>query len=60
MSKGIWYLVGLVLVAGACSPVLEPTTARIDRGNPAVAQAGQDTSETYGWRGEGPAKRRLF
>jgi len=57
MSKHIWCLVGLVLVAAACSPVLEPKPD-VPFTN-AIQQPAQDTT-TYGWRGEGEHKRRLF
>jgi len=59
MSKHTWYLVGLVLLAAACSPVLEPKSVPFVPGH---VQAGpaQDSSQTYGWRGEGNKGRRLF
>jgi hypothetical protein len=44
MSKRTWYLIGLVLVAGACNPVLEPNYDAPAPTNDQVAQAAQDTT----------------
>lgn len=38
MSKRAWYLIGLVLLAGACSPVLEP---RDEAYTPSIAKLKQ-------------------
>lgn len=59
MGKHTWYLIGLVLVAAACSPVLEPKPESYAPHNVQVGQPGQDTT-TYGWRGEGQNRRRLL
>ena len=44
MSKRSWYLIGLVVLAGACSPVLEPNTEAYTPSNAQVGQLAQDTT----------------
>lgn len=44
MSKRAWYLIGLVLLAGACSPVLEPSADAYEPSNAQVGQLSQDTT----------------
>ncbi len=38
MSKRAWYLIGMVLLAGACSPVLEPKAEAFVPSNAEVGQ----------------------